>query len=242
MQKLTINIDASAIKESSCGLRLFYNIVEGYKKKIPNNDIVFGKTFYNFREKWRITKNQFAATALALQYYKTAPMNMKSNKQYLTSSFITDITDQYDGQHQDDTLETVYTNPELTILHYNGGDRIPLIESNARFAFPLVAEDDIDILCCGTMDEIAQDRVSKKYHIVDCKTTSSWNWREYFDGYKLDPQLMMYRWALKQYAAAHPETIWARVEKENPSCMIEGAFYKGGSAGGRPSVEFKRSE
>lgn len=241
MQKTTISIDASAIKESSCGLRLFYNVVIGYKEKFPNNDIVWGKAFHTFREKFRVTRNCFAGMTLATKQFQTTPMHEKSNKQYLTTHFITDAAMQYEIEYENDMLDTVYVSPDFMQLNYNGVDKVPLVEPVTRFSFPYIVEEDIDVLVCGTMDELAKQR-GGNYLIVDCKTTGAWDIRSYFQGYHLDPQLLMYRFALKEYAKAHPDSIWDQIDKTQVGCMIEGVFYKGGTSGGRPSITFKRSD
>lgn len=241
MTKTKIMIDASALKESNCRLKLFYNVVEGYKEKQVANDIVFGKAFHIFREHFKESKQDLHSMSLAGQHFKTTPMYEKSNKQYLDSKFLTNACLNYGNQFEKDTLETLSTDPTYKILHYTGPDKVMLLENNTRFCFPLVVEDDIDVMCCGTMDEIAILQTTRQYVIVDCKTTSSWNKYEYFMGYKLDPQLFMYRWALREYGK-FVGGIWKEIDDKNPSCLIDGVFYKGGEKDGRPNVEFKRSD
>jgi hypothetical protein len=110
-----------------------------------------------------------------------------------------------------------------------------------RFCFPepYYVDDVMEILICGTIDELGWLRNYNCYAIGDLKFTSLWDRRKFFDSYTLSSQLRFYRWALKRYAEMFPEKIWKKINDTEVGCFIDGAFHK--QVGGVGAVEFERT-
>lgn len=239
MNKTLIILDASALKDSSCLLRLFNTVVLGYKTKIDNNDIHFGTAFHKFRSIWRTNNDDYMLALLtARNHYANTPMFVKSNKKYLTESFLTDTISAYAVKYKQDIFQPLTTPCEISLFD---GATIPagtkLIEPLTRFAFPYYVDDEVEVLVAGTIDELGQYR-DGKICICDAKTTSVWNQEEYFRSYKLSPQLITYRWALRKYAREFPGSYLAELDASEICAMIDGIFY----AGADKPVVFRRSE
>ena len=226
MNKTTLILDASAIKESACMLRLFNTVVLGYKGKISYNDVEFGTAFHIFRKIYRekgmpgMAEGMLAASA----YYKDRPMLIKHNKKYLDLTFLQKVCLEY---------ATIYQQDNLTPVKDRDGEA--LLE--LTFAYPYYVDDEVEVLLAGTMDEIGKFHAGT-YAIVDAKTTSVWDIDSYFRAYYLNAQLLFYRVALNYYASAHPESIFAEINKFDVACMIDGIFLKGATA----DPIFRRSE
>jgi hypothetical protein len=240
MEKTLIIADASLFKESSCILRTFYTAVKGYKGKRQNNDIEFGTAFHKFKSHWRNDPSDagyMMAMLLAQQHYDNTDYIIKSNKKYLTTKYLTDACAAYASKYRNDNFETV----ALPHPWQFNGTPIPagtkLIEPVTRFSFPYYVDDTIEILIAGTMDEIGKWKAGM-YCIADVKTTSVWNSDEYFRGFDLSPQLLTYRWAVRKYAEAYPESFIAEIDRDGVGAIIDGVFY----AGADKPVEFKRSK
>ena len=230
-EKLTIFLDASSLKNSSCLRRQFYDIVEGYKEGTPNNDTVFGTAFHKFRAHWRETGDFFKAMNMAKKCYEESPKIEKQNKKFLTTGFLLSVCEQY---------EEAYKNDEFQVYRDKQGNS--LIEPATRFAFPYHSDDDVDILIAGTMDELGRFRISKNFGICDVKTSVAYDIRKFMNSFKLSPQLKMYRWALRKYAKFNPDSIWAEIDREVVCCFIDGVFYKAPAKDGTPTVTLARKD
>lgn len=219
-------LDASAIKISSCSLNLFNTIIMGYRGKIQNNDVEFGSAFHKFKAAFKKEGRNGFARGLqeAQEYFNTTPMHIKSNKKYLDSKFLLQACLGYADTYEKDSFQ---------LLTLDNGE--PLIE--LPFCFPIHVDEICEILIAGTMDEIGRFQ-NGIYSIEDLKTTSVWNVDEYLNSYKLSPQLYFYRWAIRQYAKAQPNEIFAKMEESEIGCHINGVFFKGKD---KP-IEYKRSD
>jgi hypothetical protein len=240
MEKTLIIADASLFKEGACILRTFYTAVKGYKAKRNYNDIDFGSAVHKFKAHWRNDPSDMGymvGIQLAKQSYAKADFHIKSNKKYLTAEFLQMACQGYASKYRDDSFKTV---PIPHDWNFNGVV-IPkgtnLIEPVTRFAFPYYVDDEVEILIAGTMDEIGK-YVGGSYCIADLKTTSVWNSDEYFKGFDLSPQLLTYRWALRRYAEAYPDSFLAEIDKAGCGAIIDGVFY----AGADKPIEYKRSK
>jgi hypothetical protein len=238
--KLTIIADASLFKESACLLRTFLTAIKGYRARKNNNDIEFGTAVHKFKAHWRNNPSDIGfatAVMMAKQHYANADMYVKSNKKYLTTDFLVQACNGYASKYRDDNFEIVQLPHEV---NFNGNiikAGTPLIEPITRFAFPYRITPTIELFIAGTMDEIGKWR-GGRYCISDLKTTSVWNSDEYFKSYDLSPQLLTYRWALKKYAEAYPDSFLAEIDKDDPGAVIDGVFY----AGADKPIEYKRSK
>lgn len=223
--KLIVMVDASVISVSSCLLRMFYIAVEGYHGGLNSNDIEFGTAFHKMRAVFRefgYDEGYRRGLKEAKEYYENTPMAYKSRKKYLTTEFLITGCISYLEKYKKDTFDPIVV------------DGHTLVEQ--KFAIPYYCDDTLEIILCGTCDEIGKWR-SGIYAIADLKTTASWNQEEYLDSYKASPQMMFYRWAIKQYAVAYPDSIFAKIDAEDCAVFIDGVFHKGASS----PIEFQRS-
>lgn len=228
MSKDTVIVDASLLKNSACRLRMFYEGYLGLKGKVLGNDLHFGTAFHLFRSVYRITNDWNKAFIEAHKCFKNGPENLitKDNKKYLTPGFLTTCMAKYEEKYDP-------TKDRLVPVIDEHGDT--LVEPKSRFIFPYFITDDVDILIAGTMDEMSYQHqdgpyTQPGYVITDCKTSGAWKIREFFEGFKLSPQLLMYRWAIRKYAQFLPNSIWAKIDASpTTAAMIEGVFYKSSS-------------
>lgn len=226
--KHTIFIDASALKNSACGLKVFYTVVKGYRAKYTTNIIAWGSGFHKFRALHRGRNPR--ALIEAIQLFESTPK--VEVKKFLTKGSLATACMDYAEKFPMDK----------DILQPIEG----LIEPASRFAIPYASEPEVDVIIAGTMDSVEhkkREAFSEACNlIVDAKTTGTWKVREYMDSYRLSPQLLMYRWAIRQYAKMRPESIWAKLDQTKLGCMIEGIFYTAKPDDTGATVKFIRSE
>src|SRR6266576_1474636 len=259
--KLLLMLDASAFSNSSCILRLFNTVVEGYKQKLENNDICFGTAFHIFRKIFREKGEQGVAEGInkAKEYFINTPMIEKYNKKYLTPVFLMRICIEYAEKYAKDSFKPIrikikkkiknLTKEQLESLNEatktyllcsdNSEHEVEIEESllEIKGACPYYVDDDMEILMAFTMDEIGKQE-NGIVSIMDAKTTSMWDIKSYFQSFELSPQLRFYKWSLFKYAEAYPESFIGKLCEDIIGCQIDGIFYKGADK----EVEYKRSE
>lgn len=237
-EKITLIIDASLLKGSSCLLRMFRDCVMGYKSKTLNNDTHFGSAFHLFRSTWLQTGDEDLAIHKAKKCFNAEGITVKEKKRYLTSGFLVSACLGYIEKYKGERAEPV--------VDHESGHK--LIEPYSRFVFPLISTPVVDVLAAGTMDDVKwafEDCYNggAGYRITDLKTSGAHNTWEFFDSYFLNPQLLTYRWAIRKYAQWRPDSIWGKIDRSpNVGAIIDGVFYKGSREGEEPMVEFKRSK
>lgn len=221
--KKHIRLDASALKESACGRKLYWTTVDGYREEKNTNDVEFGSAFHEFIKVMKETGDIVLAYDAARKRYDV-PMVIKDRKDYMTVEYLLALCGKYWSQYvAKDQFET---------LIHNGK---PLVE--LKFSYPYYVDDEIELSLCGTIDDVCKHRHGT-YAIRDYKTTSVYKKDEYLSGYALSPQLMFYRLVVSLYAQAYPDSIFAGIDKHGFSCFIEGVFLQGATK----EPEFKRSE
>lgn len=237
-EKITVVLDASLLKGSSCLLRMFRDCVMGYKSETLNNDTHWGSAFHAFRSTWLLTGDEDLALHTAEKLWNDEEIHVKDKKRYLTTQFLTAACLDYADKYRSERAEPVI-DPETNKK---------LVEPYSRFSFPLYSTDTVDVLGAGTMDDLKwafEDswHGGAGYRITDLKTAMAFNSWAFFDSYFLNPQLIMYRWAIRRYARYRPDSIWAIIDRSpNVGAMIDGVFYRGAREGEKPTVEFKRSK
>ncbi len=260
LEKLLVMLDASALSQSACMLRLFRIVVEGYKNKLNTNDIEFGTAFHLFRKIFREKGESGIAEGInvAKEYFINTPMTEKYNKKYLTPIFLMKICIEYSEKYLKDSFKPVRIKikrkaKDLTkdqLENLNEATKTYLLCSNnpeheveieeplleIKGAFPYYIDNDIEILMAFTIDEIGKDP-SGIPCICDAKTTAVWNIQEYFTSFELNSQLRFYKWSLLKYSEAYPESFVAQLCSNEIGCFIDGIFYKGANS----DVEYKRS-
>lgn len=218
-EKTLIILNASALKESSCRLRLYNLVVEGYTGKVSNNDVEWGSAFHRFREIFRDKGMPGMSEGVhkASKYFNDTPMICKEKKSYLTTSYLQEACITYATKYEKDNIE---------VLRDSNGKG--LLE--VTFCFPYKIFDDIEIAIAGTIDELGKVKGGANV-IVDCKTTSSWEPKLFFHGFLLSPQLRNYSWAVYRHAQVYPDSQIAKFYNEGHGCIIDGVFHNGQAKG-----------
>lgn len=220
--KIKILFNASAAKESACLLRTYRKVIQGYREKMFNNDLVFGWAFHEYVKVMRYTNGNFAqATQAALDKFNQE-MHVKANKQYMNSTYLLTVCQNFWTEFiaKDDFK------PVVGIDFNDLGQPVerPLVE--LKFAWPFYQDDQVEVSLCGTMDDISYR--TRGCHIIrDYKTTSMGNPKEYLRNYLLSPQFLMYRLAVRRYAQAFPDSIWDEINKLDTGCRVDGIFLRG---------------
>jgi len=224
MSKLILRIDASAFKESGCMRRFYWSVVSGYRYKLNTNDIEFGSAFHEFIKTMKENPGRYDLATRAAQARYSVPMEMKSNKGYMTQNYLTNTCISFWQQWvEKDQFETLVQ------------DGKPLVE--CKFLYPYYADDQVEVALCGTIDDICKHKHGT-FAIRDYKTTSSGKKEEYLDGYTLSPQLLFYRMIIDYYARTYPHSIFGQFSRQDIACFIDAIFLQGASK----APEFKRSE
>lgn len=220
--KKIILVDASSLKNSACIRRFYWDVVEGYSEKgnTVKLDIVWGSAFHKFRAIWRATKDAALAINEATKLFKLSTEGKEiTGKKYLTDGLLTltcmDYVEKYSHDDPWRIVETKHPEVNLPVL---------LVEPATKFMIPFIITDEVELYIVGTLDSI--EVAMSRFAFFDCKTSGTWKIREFFESYKLDPQMMLYRWALRKYAEMHPGSIWEEIEATNPACYIDGVFHK----------------
>ncbi len=242
--RTTILLDPSALKESSCILRLHNILVSGYRKEGGNfNDIEFGSAFHAYRRTFdtlshdrdfkakfddsqeRETFTQILAVKAGLDYWDKVPRVTKWNKKYLDRKFLENTLREYYNYYKlhGDEYEVV------TI----GGK--PLVELRIPYPYYVTPEGDVEVILCGTIDRIIRHRSLGFYASEDYKTTALWDKSKFFTAYQLSTQMLAYKFMIREYAKLYPASVLDSVAS-NLKCVINGIFH---SANG---VMFERSE
>lgn len=231
--RLTIMLDASVLRDSSCMLRLYRKCIEGYTNRINSVDIEFGSAFHLYRKLIDTSDGSELSKLVALQQamlsFQNTEKYMKQTKLHLTPEFLgrvcKDYSDTYPTQQED---YSVVVDPVTTN---------PLVELKIAYPYYITPEEDIEVLICGTIDKLTYCKSAGFYTIADYKTTSVWDSAKYFQPYELSCQLMFYKLLVGKFAEAYPASIIARIYSGgNIGAFIDGVFLS------KTGATFKRSE
>lgn len=230
--RTTILLDASALRESACMLRVVRKIVNGYTNAVNSADIEFGSAFHLYRKIAAEGKGneitQLVALKEALEYYAKAPKYFKERKQFLTAAYLTTVCREYEAVYPfaSDDFRPVVTD-----------DGKSLVEIRIALPYYISPCGKVEVLLCGTIDEICMHRTLGFYCIKDYKTTSLWDKDKYFASYEMSTQLMFYKLLVGKFAKLYPDSIIGKIYAGgNILAFIDGVFLKSGD-----KVEFARS-
>lgn len=205
--------------------RLYWIVIDGYKEKLNNNDVEFGSAFHEFVKVMKLNPGRYDLAIKAAIDRFSVPMNVKSNKTYLTMNYLQNLCITFWEQYvAKDLFETL-----------KADDGTPLVEM--KFSFPFYQDDDVEVLLEGTIDDLCKHKHGT-HALRDYKTSSVTDEDAYLSGYALSPQLMFYYLVTSYYSRAYPDSVFARIHEKGLSCFIDGIFLHGKSS--PPS--FKRSE
>lgn len=229
MSKKIICIDASSLKRSSCGLRMFLTTVEGWTSPKLSNDLLYGTCFHKTVELYAKTGDPFTSMEEALKHWDE---NIEDCEIKYTAKYL-------DRQHLHRTLMQYFvaakTNDIFTRCPYVKVDGQVLAEM--KFSLPIYSDPEVEVLVQGTIDGIFQIEGGCPC-IGDWKSTRAKNPDEYFYGYKMSTQLRVYLWAVQWLLKYYPESPIAQVFKTAPKigAFIYGAFLT------KDGVDFQRSQ
>jgi len=264
-QKIIINLNASALKESACRLRLFRLVHQGWTGTggLSNNDIEYGSAFHLFMSEMKRTSGNYAHSLQAAEVRYSGEMRVKPAKKYLTTSHLMrtcmDYWEQWVMKDEFVTLRQPECEceecggsgqitpkqlgesaddikPSLLCPYCSGTGRTRKPLVEVKFSYPYYCDDQFEVNLCGTIDDIAKHRAGC-FALRDYKTTSVTAQEDYLHGYVLNPQLRFYGFYARLMARAYPESIWAEIARCGIHACIEGVFINGAD-----KREFKRSE
>jgi len=223
---LEIKIDASALaSHGACIRALKLTTVDGYRKDLPSNDIVYGSAFHVFKEVLSKTKDEYAAMQAAHMHFKSTPFTIKEHAEWLDLGHLTrtcmDYIEFFGKDREKDSFKT-----------FSFADT-PMIEK--KFKICVYDADDIKVYNCGTIDDIG--RYNSLNCIADEKTTRFTNPKMYFKAFALSTQLLNYIWAIKHFAKQYPDSIFGEICKHRVGAFINGVFLSA-----KKQTEFIRSE
>lgn len=243
-------LDASSLRLSACKRRLFFNNVLGLRAPRENIDMVFGKAFHTYAEWTDRTegKDDLACiNAAKLQFLDQTSNNrcdIPKRKAHLNLKYLMEVCMKYGYAYKTDNIK---------VLRAVETDK-PLVE--CKFAIPIFKRDNVIIMLAGTIDKICLQFQDNWPFVLDYKTTSAWEQDTYLSQYSLDPQLMVYCWALRwmyrfgiangevdESGATNPFTFYINALKQQ-ACFERGIY--GGQIYGvflssQGTTTFKRS-
>src|ERR1051326_7341201 len=88
MPKTIIKLDASALIQSACMLRLKRIIIDGYTDKLPYNDLMYGKAFHKFVALMAIDENKFGENIHEALKVLSEPMQIRDRKGHLNAEHL----------------------------------------------------------------------------------------------------------------------------------------------------------
>lgn len=218
-------LDASALRESSCILRLHRIIVDGYRQEVVSSDMVYGTAFHHYRKRYEETNELMPSIHEAIEIYTDTPKYTKKNKVFMDNIHLKlTCLDYHNNWSNLDLYDTV-----------KSPTGVPLTEQ--KFSVPLYIDDEVELLGCGTIDAIVRHRLEGFYAVKDYKTTSIWDAKKYLNQYRLSTQLMFYVYILYKYGEAYPNGLIGEITCKTVGAFIDGIFL----ASGKGAV-FERSE
>lgn len=180
-----MRIDASLYKESDCARFIKYKLIDGLVSNgtgLKNPVTEYGTAFHKGLQ----ARAQGATLERQLELvtgHFGQPSIVCGDREWRNMGHLVATYVAYDSTYK------VFD--PLKVITKNG---VALVEQ--RFMYPFYKTELVEVLLCGTIDMIAE--FYGETVIVDHKTTSAWNIREYLAEYDLSPQLMIYKWVYDQ--------------------------------------------
>lgn len=213
--KKVICIDASSLKGSACGRKLFLTTVEGYTSPKLSNDLLYGTCFHRAAELLAKGSSEQEALDAALTKWDEdiGECEVKSTAKYLNREHLGGVLFRFFLENK--------TNDIFTKCPYvKVGDAVL---AECKFSIPIYSDNEVDVLLQGTMDGIFK-LIQGCNALGDWKTTRARFPQEYFYGYRMSVQLRTYRWAIDWYIKHYPESPFALAFKD---AVKIGAFIYG---------------
>jgi hypothetical protein len=236
--KYIIRLDASALKESSCLLRLINISVLGIKETLTYNDTQYGSAFHTFISELHKTGGNFAEAQLKAVEMNERPSTTRGVKSHLSSAHLVKTCIDFTKHFQE--------NDQFEILSLDGK---PLVEE--RFEISYYEDSTFAVYLCGTIDAIGKFR-GGVYAIRDYKTKGLWanklangddRWikaeiSKYFQQYSMSIQLRFYLYCIKLIGSMQSDTPLGKLFNDN----IFGLFIEGIFTSSKEPTRFAKSD
>jgi len=215
MPKLTLNINASSLRASSCLLHWYRTIVEGYSEKVFNNKIVFGIAGHEYLKQAYYTGNLILARNKALEIFDQPKITKETKDEYQNDRGLFNYVcfDLWSNYASIDPTFKILLKPDGT----------PAVE--VTFSILLYEDDNIIVNLCGTIDKIGKI-TGGGYAIGDWKFTSFWETKLFLSNFSMASQLRFYVLALKLMARHFPTSQLGEIGSGNLGAFIDGIFLK----------------
>jgi len=238
MPKTIIKLDASALIQSACMLRLKRIIIDGYTDKLPYNDLMYGKAFHKFVALMAMDENKFGDNIHEALKVLSEPMQIRDRKGHLNQEHLIKTCTDFWIWYKDKV--------QSSILVINGKAAVEI-----DFAIPYYEDDNFIVLLVGTIDKI--EKISSGIFIIgDYKTHSLWSSatkngstsyrdneiKEFFKKFELSTQLHFYLFCLLLELRKNHGSPLAQLIGTSPiGVCIDGVFLNSKE----PTI-FKRSD
>lgn len=210
--KPVIKLDASACKKSSCDRLLFFNVVEGLRQEHKQDiSMHYGKAVHLFAETYPAQKDVMLSMTKAHEFFRSIKCDA-STKEWLNINHLTSTCAKMKDWIDADANAEYYINPVSGKL-----------ACEVRFAIPYRSYEHVDILLCGTIDKIVKMKRGASL-IGDYKTTATYKVDDYFTQYRLDAQMMFYRFAMEWFAKNTKDNYLAEIGSQRLGAFIDGVF------------------
>lgn len=257
MSKTIVRVDASALKESSCGWKYDAIVNKGYREKEIWNDTVYGTAVHKYLAVMEESGGKFdEAVRACLRVWREAAEKFKirSKKDHLNENHLINTCFDFWNYLQTKQQEfQLIQNPEAkcwkcggigSIVTNNVGSPCdecsgkgireqPVVE--VKFSIPYEILDNYEAYIEGTIDRVGKIN-NGCYCVRDFKTTSSWDAIKFLSGFLSSPQLKLYIWAIRKEAERAGSAI-EKLKGQRIGAAIDGIFLKSAK-----ETEFKSSE
>jgi len=219
MSKPQIRISSSALKNLHCDRKFYLEVLKGYKTKnelkFDNPAMQYGTCLHRFAEVYVQDYNEREALMAMIKKRKSATLPTRIPKR---NAYLFD-----DGHLMGAALKLQKFLDEdranCEVVKTPNGTTL----SEFQFGIPYASYPECDILICGTIDKVTKIR-GGRYALGDYKSTTAWDQTSFFNGYLIDVQPRMYRWAMRWFAKEYPDSIYEEIAGGPLGFYIDGIF------------------
>lgn len=229
---IVIRTDASSIKDSSCQLRYFLTTYKGFQGLKIDSNLIFGSSFHKVVETYDLTRGDKALSiAEGLKYWEEnfipGKTWVKDTAKHLNDGFLFMAANKYFAAHENKDIFR-----DCKVLEYAGEAMV-----EKKFSILIYEEGDVKVYLQGTIDKIVEMLKSGAIVIADWKTSGAFKHDEYFEAYKMSPQLLVYALAIRKLSLMYPKSNLSKIfsNRNTIKAFIYGAFHS------PTGIEFKRS-
>lgn len=215
MAKLTININASSLRDSSCLLNWYRTIVDGYTEPRFNCKIVYGIALHKFLQLMYQTGDIAKAKDEALKVFRQPKVQLETEPDWYLNEqhFMWACFDTWTNYAATDGEFQLFTNPK--------GE--PAVEQT--FSILFYEDDTIRVNLCGTIDKIGRIKGGVNC-IGDWKSTGTppYKQKEYLADFDMRSQLRFYILGLKLMNRHFPDSQLGTIGAGRLGAFIDAIF------------------